>query len=290
MAEHRPPAVAGRFYPAGEDACRRYADELLRDAHSPVGIGAIVPHAGWVFSGSTAALALSGVAAFQPDTIVLFGAAHGPDSNPASVYAHGAWETPLGPLHIDEELASLFVRDRDIQDCAAAHRREHSIEVQLPLVKRLLPVVKIVPVGVRPGPDAPGIGRYCASQARTSSRRIAFVGSTDLTHYGPAFGFEPHGRGEPGIRWAKEVNDRRLVALIQALDAEGVVPEAAANRNACGAGAVAATIAAMREMDVLQYVELRHTCSAETEGIEGRDLFNSVGYESGVFLPAAQLR
>ena len=286
MAEHRPPAVAGRFYPAGEDACQRYADDLLRDTHSPVGVGAIVPHAGWVFSGSTAALALSGIAAFHPDTVVLFGAVHGPDPNPASVYGHGAWETPLGLLLVDEELSSLFTRGRDIQDYAPAHRREHSIEVQLPLLKRLLPEVKIVPVGVRPGPEAPELGRYCAAQAVASGRKVAFVGSTDLTHYGPAFGFEPQGRGELGIRWAKEVNDRSFVALIQAFDAANVVPEAAANRSACGPGAVAATIAAMRELGVTRYVELRHTCSAEVEGIEDRDPFNSVGYEAGVFLPA----
>jgi MEMO1 family protein len=286
MAEPRPPAVAGRFYPAGEDACRRYADELLRDVHTPASVGAIVPHAGWVFSGSTAALALSGVAAFQPETIVIFGAVHGPDPNPASVYGHGTWDTPLGPLHIDDELAAQLTRGGDIHDYPPAHRREHSIEVQLPLLRRLLPDVKIVPIGVRPGDKAAEIGRFCGAQAAACGRKVAFVGSTDLTHYGPAFGFEPHGRGELAVRWAKEVNDRRLVALIQTMQAEAVFGEAAANRNACGPGAVAATLGAMRELGATRYVELRHTCSAEVEGIEDRDPFNSVGYEAGVFLPA----
>jgi len=256
--------------------------ELLAGVDTPPAIGAIVPHAGWIYSGSTAALSLAGIAAYKPQTVVLFGAVHGPDPNAASVYAAGAWQTPLGPLEIDEVLARRFTAHPQIREFPAGHRYEHSIEVQLPLLKHLLPDVRIVPVSVWPGSEACVVGRLCAAAAAAYGQRVAFVGSTDLTHYGPAFGFEPHGRGLAGIRWAKEVNDRRLIALIQALDAEAIVPEAEANKNACGAGAVAATVAAMRELGVTVYRELRHTCSAETRE-EDRDPLNSVGYEAGIF-------
>jgi AmmeMemoRadiSam system protein B len=259
-------------------------DDLLREASAPAALGAIVPHAGWVYSGSTAALGLGGIAAANPETVVLFGAVHGPDVNAASLYPRGTWHTPLGGLQVDEDLAGRFATCLHVIEAPHAHRYEHSIEVQLPILKRLLPEVRIVPISVRPGPDSAEVGRFCARQAADSGQRVAFVGSTDLTHYGPAFGFEPHGRGREGIRWAKEINDRRLVALIQAMDAEGVVPEAEMNRNACGPGAVAATVAAMREVSAVRYVELRHTCSAEVELPDDRDPYNSVGYEAGVFL------
>ncbi len=283
MPPTRPPAVAGRFYPDTEHECRRMAEEFFGGITPVPGIGGIVPHAGWVFSGSTAALAIAGIAATKPETVVIFGAVHGPDTNPASVYGRGAWDTPLGPLAIDEELAARFVRSRPIVDDPSHHGREHAIEVQLPLLKYVVPDMRIVPVGVRPCSEAAEIGRICARECAAAGRRVAFLGSTDLTHYGPVFGFEPHGRGAEGIRWAKEVNDRRLIALLQAMDAGAVVSEAAVNRNACGPGAVAATIAAMVELHAAGYIELRHTCSAECPGVEGGDPYNSVGYEAGVF-------
>jgi hypothetical protein len=284
MLSKRPPAVADRFYPADERECRHLAEEYFCGVTSPPGLGGIVPHAGWMFSGSTAALAIAGVAAAKPETIVIFGAVHGPDPNPASVFARGEWDTPLGPLAIDEDLAARFVRCGPIADDLLSHRREHAIEVQLPLVKHVLPEVRIVPISVRPGAEAAEIGRLCAREAVAAGRRIGFLGSSDLTHYGPAFGFEPHGHGQAGIRWAKDVNDRRLIALIQGMNSAAIVPEAALNRNACGAGAIAATIAAMVELGAVRYEELRHTCSAEFGDVGDRDLYNSVGYEAGVFL------
>jgi MEMO1 family protein len=286
MVAIRPPAVAGRFYPGTRDSCQRVAAELFRGVQALPAVGGVVPHAGWVYSGATAALSIAGLAAASPDTIVIFGAVHGADSNAASVSSAGSWATPLGELHIDEDLARRFVRDRRIVDNPSPHRYEHAIEVQVPLIQHLLPNVKIVPVGVRPSLEASEIGRFCASQVAEIGRKIAFLGSTDLTHYGPAFGFEPHGRGAAGVHWAKEVNDRRLITLIETLNSDAVVPEALANHNACGPGAVAATIGAMLELGVDRYVELRHTCSAETGDVDDRDPYNSVGYEAGVFVKA----
>jgi len=259
-------------------------DEMIRPVEiqrRPV--GAIVPHAGWIYSGSTAALALAALSRAQPETVVIFGAMHTLDPNQASLYAGGFWETPLGSLGVDEELAQHVASLPHVTPDPEAHRNEHSIEVQLPLIQHILGEVKILPINVRPGRLAPEIGRACAKEAAQFGRRVVFVGSTDLTHYGPAFGFEPQGRGEPGIRWAKEVNDRRLVELISALDAESVVQEAAENHSACGAGAVAATISAVQELGADHYTELQHATSADLERAEGGRPVNSVGYEAGVF-------
>lgn len=283
MSAERLPVAAGRFYPGDADGCIRALETLLPSEQPSAGPGAIVPHAGWVYSGSTAALGLSAIARAKPETVVLFGAAHGPDTNPASVYTGGFWRTPLGSVAIDAELAALFVKNESIADAPGAHEYEHSLEVQVPFLQRLLPKARIVPINVRPGPEAVEVGQFCAARVQTANRRVAFVGSTDLTHYGPSFGFEPHGRGAGGIRWAKEVNDRRLISLIAAMKAEEVVPEVEMNRNACGAGAVAALVSAMRELGATEYEELRHTCSAEAEGRIQQNAVDSVGYEAGVF-------
>lgn len=284
MSSARQPAVAGRFYPATQEECVDMLDQMTRripiDA-TPV--GAIVPHAGWVYSGRTAALGIAAVGTAAPETVVLFGAVHVLDPNHASVYPAGTWETPLGSLAVDEELAERVASCRHVAAAAAAHRNEHSIEVQLPLVQHILGDVEILPIMVRPGEFAAEIGRACAREAVGLGRKVVLLGSTDLTHYGRAFGFEPHGRGEEGFRWAKDVNDRRFVDLIRALDAEAIVPEAVANRNACGAGAVAATIAAAVELGADRYVELEHTTSIEQEVGGGVHSLNSVGYEAGVF-------
>lgn len=284
MSGTRQPAFAGRFYPGNRDNCKRMLDEMSRPADLPrQSIGAIVPHAGWIFSGPTAALSLAALAQAEPETIVIFGAVHTLDANYASLYPKGSWETPLGFLPVDEELAERIARRPRISADPGAHRNEHSIEVQLPLIQHALGEVKILPISVRPSDIAAEIGRVCAAEAADLDRRVVFLGSTDLTHYGPAFGFEPHGRGEAGIRWAKEVNDRRFIDLVSALDADAVVPEATANHNACGAGAVAATIGAVRELDADAYSELEHTTSADRELERGGQPVNSVGYEAGVF-------
>lgn len=284
MVAVRPAYVAGHFYPGDPEACARWLDRVAQSEPVAAAVAAIVPHAGWVYSGATAALSWSAIAAYKPETVVLFGAVHGPDPNFASVWPEGAWRSPLGAVSVDEGLAGRFIEVRAAIADAGAHRGEHAIEVQVPFVQRWLPDAQIVPVGVRPGPQAAEVGRLCAVEAEAMGRRVAFVGSTDLTHYGPAFGFEPQGRGWAGIRWAKEVNDRRFIDLVVALKAEAVVAEAMAHHNACGSGAVAATIAAARARGATEYRELGHTCSAEIRGLEEADVVNSVGYEAGIFV------
>jgi len=284
MSGQRKPYVAGRFYPADAETCRAMIQDFR--ASDPIDnvVGGIVPHAGWVYSGAPAFLTWSAIAASNPETIVLLGAVHGPDRNHASVYPAGNWATPLGDLEIDSELASACGNQKPLVISAESHDYEHSIEVQTPIIRHLMPDVLLLPIAVRPGDRAPEIGRICAIQARKLGRRAVFVGSTDLTHYGPAFSYEPAGRGAAGVRWAKDVNDRQMVGLISTLSADAVVAEAEQKRNACGAGAIAATIGAVKELGDVSYRELAHTCSAEVELVGGGSRTDSVGYEAGVFI------
>lgn len=284
MPATRDAAFAGRFYPASAHQCREMSAPWLNAASATPAVGAVAPHAGWVYSGSTAALGISSIAAAEPETVVVFGAVHVLDRNASSLYATGVWTTPLGPIQIDEELAREVANCRHVVIDPGIHAQEHSIEVELPLIQTLLPNVKLLPIMIRPGAHARKVGRYCASAALDLGRRVGFLASTDLTHYGPTFGFEPAGHGEEGVRWAKEINDRRFIDLVAELDSEGVVPEAMQNRNACGAGAVAATIEASLAAGASRHIELRHTSSAEVDVGRGSRDFNSVGYVAGIFV------
>lgn len=286
MAAVRRALFAGRFYPADPDECRAMAARLLDPVDVPAAMGAIAPHAGWIYSGSTAAMSIRAIANHAPETVVVFGAVHGPDRNVASVYPYGAWETPLGPVAVDEGLAARLLGAPGAVANPDGHRFEHSIEVQLPLLRYLLPEVQVVPIGVPPTAAAPEFGAAAARELTHGGRCVAYLATSDLTHYGPAFGFEPAGSGPEGVHWAKAVNDRRFISLVADLDAGAVVAEASQHENACGSGAVAALLGAMRELGLTQFMELAHTCSAEMKIGGARDDRNSVGYLAGVFLPA----
>lgn len=276
----RPAAVAGRFYPREPDACAR-AVAGFPTTDAPAARVGVVPHAGWRYSGATAWRTLNAIARAAPDTIIIYGAVHVADPNVASLYPRGGWETPFGMVAIDDELATRIARVPGVSPDPGAHGSEHSIEVEVPLIRSLMPEARIVPLMIRPTERAAEIGRRCAEAALELGRRVALLASTDLTHYGPWFGFEPAGRGAAGLRWAKEVNDRRLVEYLVTLDAGGVVPEAALHRNACGAGALAAALAGAQVLGAARFRELEHTSSAEVD--PGAERENSVGYLAAVF-------
>jgi AmmeMemoRadiSam system protein B len=113
---------------------------------------------------------------------------------------------------------------------------------------------------------------------------VAYIGSTDLTHYGPNYGFLPEGIGQQGLAWAKDVNDRRLIELMRLMKAEEIVREASEHRNACGSGAIAATLAACKLAGAQQGVLLDHVSSQEVaRSMQYPASDDAVGYAGMVF-------
>jgi AmmeMemoRadiSam system protein B len=287
----REPARAGQFYPAEPGACRRDVERYWPPVDALPALpgvlhGGIVPHAGWMCSGAVAAKTLAAIVRSRtPQTVVIFGAAHRPFRTPAALFARGAWETPLGTLRIDERLAERVLgAAAAIADDPHAHDSEHAIEVQLPLVQHAFADAMILPISMMPTEHAAAIGHAVAQVAADSDRDVVYLGSTDLTHYGPSYGMIAHGIGADGLRWAKETNDRRLIDKMLAMDADAVVPETYANHNACGGGAVAACIAACQHAGATNAVLLEHTTSAEVlRGLLTRGEADAVGYASIVF-------
>lgn len=285
----RQAARAGSFYEAGPDACRRHARRLIDAAAPPDDLtanlpGGIVPHAGWMFSGRPAALTLKALAqAKTRRTFILFGADHTGAARRGEVFDEGTWRTPLGDAPVDEELASaILAAGEHLRANPEAHGFEHSIEVQVPLIQVLAPKARIVPITVPPASEAVAIGEQVAG-VLAGRDDVALVGSTDLTHHGGHFP-SPGGRSERGVQWARE-NDQRMIRLIERMDAEAVIREADERGNACGAGAIAATVAACKQLGATHGRTLEYTNSHEVlrELQPGGADDTTVGYASVVF-------
>ena len=223
------------FY-AGD--CRRLIEEFLagfEPLDEPAELFAgVVPHAGWQYSGKVAAHVWKALATrAKPETVIVFGAVHSGAFTENSVYPDGEWETPLGPAEVDQELAAEIVEE--VKPLAVAdpgpHLDEHSIEVQMPFIKALLPRARVVPIAVPRLRNPVQLGDLLSHLTR--ERRVVAVGSTDLTHYGEErYSFAPRGTGAQAHEWMKQ-NDKRLLDIVEALRAEEIPPEVAAHRNAC---------------------------------------------------------
>jgi len=200
----------------------------------------VVPHAGWAYSG---ALACRAIARLRPgaETVVVVGG-HLRSDDAILLAPEDAVATPMGDLEIDIRLRSV-IRDRfrTVSDRDA----DNTVEIQLPIVAYLHDMPKIVYVRSPPSELAAELGNLIAEYA-TSNPGVVVVGSTDLTHYGPAYGFVDHGHGPESVEWVKTHNDARFVdALLQA-DPETIVSVAQSSRSACSAGAAATAAAFAR--------------------------------------------
>jgi hypothetical protein len=286
----RQPVRAGSFYEGSPDACRRHAEKLLASAELPEDLpemlrGGVVPHAGWAYSGRIAAETLKALHAARPlETVVLFGADHVGVVRAGEVYAEGAWRTPVGDVPVAEDVTGeILASNGDLRSNPDAHGYEHSIEVQVPLIHVLAPEARIVPIAVPPSESAVGVGESVGEVLASSFPGATVIGSTDLTHHGGHFP-APGGRGRQGVEWTRR-NDRRMLDLVESMDARGVIREASEHANACGAGALAAAIAACRQLGASRGILLEYTNSYEII----HDMYpdepddTTVGYAAAVF-------
>jgi len=296
--QKRKPIVAGQFYPGTQEQCVDEVKQCLEDVVLPKTlpstiVAGLVPHAGWAFSGATAAMVYASIKKRHPkvDTFVIFGAAHGYLGQPPAVYDKGSWLTPLGEIGIDEALARAIIESKAAISDTDHHNSEHSMEVQVPFIQYLFPKAQIVPILTPPSDDCVRLGEIVASIISIDvaiegdpERKIVCLGSTDLTHYGPRYGFTPMGAGKDGLKWATEVNDKKFIEFALKLQPEKMLETASENLNACGSGAAAATVAAAKALGKTKGVLLAHTNSNEIMlkkmGSTSRE---SVGYAAIVF-------
>jgi len=157
--------------------------------------------------------------------------------------------------------------------------------VQVPFIQHLFPSAKIVPIIVPVADFDHTFGAHVGQLIREQTdKRIVCVASTDLTHYGPRYGFCPEGTGEAALKWAREVNDMEFIDLALKMEADRLLKVALDKGNACGPAAVATVVAAAKAMGRICGVLLGHTTSNDVMKVKFNETSEeSVGYAAIVF-------
>jgi len=251
----RPRALPPGWYPGGRSETIAEIEEFSRSFEKPEkpALAGVAPHAGWSFSGSIACHVFQSIPR-DTDTVVVVGGHLAAHSGLLAAFEEG-YETPLGVLESDLELLEVLKNTLSIHEDRYA---DNTVEVQLPLLKYFHPEARALHMRASPSEEALQLGTELAKAATGLKRKIAVVGSTDLTHYGGNYGFSPHGSGPKAVKWVKEVNDKRIVDALLALELDRALEYARREQSACSAGgAVAAACFAARtgaeEGELLEY-------------------------------------
>jgi AmmeMemoRadiSam system protein B len=131
---------------------------------------------------------------------------------------------------------------------------DNTIEVNLPFIKHFFPECRVLALRAPQSATALKLGDAVAEVARELGKTILFFGSADLTHYGPNYGWAPKGYGPEAVKWVKEVNDKRFLDAVLALDAMEAVSAANQDQSSCSAGAPAAALTAAKSMGATKTV------------------------------------
>ena len=273
-------AVAGSWYPGTAAAIAAEVDSYLETAGPVAAPGRLValvsPHAGLRYSGPVAAFgygllrhAATGAGPARADerglTVVLVGPSHRAAFDGVAAHARGAWETPLGRTPIDEELSqALLDAGPVVLDDPDVHRDEHSLEMQMPFLQRLVPGLRIVPLlmGSQSREEVEALATALATGL--AGRRALLVASSDLSHYQPAV-------------VANRV-DAAVVDEVSRFDEEALMARLESHHNvACGGGPVVAVMKAARGLGADRATVLKYGDSGD---VGERDKSHVVGYLS----------
>ena len=237
----RPAAVAGSWYPGDPDQLSGLVDDMLASAEPVDGapIGLLVPHAGYAYSGPVAATGFAQLENGEYEIAVIIASDHrAPLSAPISVWAEGGFETPLGVVPVDEDVAQALIEaDSLIAFDPAAHEGEHPIEIELPFLQRVCPDCRIVPVLM--GDDGERTVKALADALLSvlRGRKAVVIASSDLSHY-PSYqdARAVDGATLSAIKAGDVARVRATIADLMAQDISNLAT------CACGQGAILATM------------------------------------------------
>ena len=263
----RPPAVAGRFYPDNQDDLRAEALAYLSQASSanqiPMrALGCIAPHAGYIYSGHVAGAVFARVEV--PVRCIVMCPNHTGMGRPLAIMSEGAWQTPLGEVAIDTELAeALKARFPALQEDSAAHRAEHAAEVELPFLILRQPGLKFVPIALGTGQFEvlEQLGKALADVIAAQNDPVLIVASSDMNHY-----------ESDAVTRAK---DHRALERILSLDPRGLFDVVTQqNISMCGFGPAVAMLTAVRQRGAKSAELVKYATSGDISG----DRETVVGY------------
>lgn len=251
----RPPAVAGQFYPGrAEVLLREIRDYTSTEAEKRPALGCVVPHAGYMYSGHVAG-ALYGSLKL-PNRYVILCPNHTGMGAPLAIMSEGAWETPLGQVPIDAELAqSLREKFPLLAEDRLAHQTEHALEVQLPFLQALVKNFQFVPITVGTSRlDAlQGLGHAIADVILEQKEPAMVIASSDMNHY----------ESDSVTR----VKDRKAIDQVLALDPEGL--HATVQREhitMCGYGPAVVMLTAAKALGATKAELVKYATSGDVSG------------------------
>ena len=271
-AEVRAPVFAGRFYPATQNDLNRTIADLVADAEQTELAGTgdldlkalIIPHAGYMYSGFTAAHCIRSLAGHHFSKVIVMGPDHRVGIRFAAVSAVAAYETPLGRIALHNDSNRLREQSHLFEYSPVSDRTEHSLEVVLPFLQYSLGDFQMVPVVVG-GADPLAIA---AALDAVMDRDTLLVASSDLSHFLP-------------YRQAV-TRDRATLELIEKLEPEKLMDR---QNSACGKAPVAVILHLAKQRD-WQPIVLNYTNSGDTAGDKER----VVGYAAVAFYKTRQTR
>jgi AmmeMemoRadiSam system protein B/AmmeMemoRadiSam system protein A len=265
----REPAVAGKFYPAGERETRKMVETLLgKSAPVEPWSGALVPHAGWRYSGRLAADVLKRIA--YPSDVVVLGPKHTRWGANWAVDPHSGWHLPTGELKSNPQLARQLVRAVPGMELdAAAHQQEHGIEVELPFIQQLAPYARVVGVAIGRASrqECEMISAGLAWVIRNQPEPAVLIISSDMNHF------------------ADDETTRRLDAMaldkLNGLDPDGLYDVCTENQiTMCGMRPAVIVLKTLKKLGRL--TSAKHVGYATSGDVSG-DRSRVVGYAGMLF-------
>lgn len=266
-------AVAGSWYPDDPDQLSHLIDEMLAPVEPLAGapIGLIVPHAGYAYSGPVAATGFAQLRQGEYEVAVIIASDHqAPLSDPVSVWAEGSFETPLGLVPVEADVAQALVEaDSRIAFDPAAHEGEHPIEIELPFLQRVCPDCHIVPVLMSDDSEETVEALADALLAALADRKAVVIASSDLSHY-PAYddARAVDGATLSAIRSGDTARVRATIAASMASETPNLAT------CACGQGAILTTMKVAQGLGadtttILQYANSGDAAQGNRERVVG---------------------
>ncbi|HAW49370.1 TPA: hypothetical protein DCX16_00230 [bacterium] len=257
----RKPAVSYSFYPGDKEECKNMVLELLSSATKTVSgkiRGLISPHAGYVFSGPCAGWAFKQVEGIPYKTVIVLGVSHRYPLNHPSIYPGDGYETPLGTVSINKEMAKKIMEENsDIVYIEAADKLEHSIEVQLPFIQMALPNTDIVPILV--GGNIDSINKLADTISKLASDDVLVVASSDFSHY-PTYN-DANSVDEETISLICKLDEKRLIEREEGVYREGIP---GLSTYICGIHPVLVLIGAMKGLGIKNGKKIVYYNSGDT--------------------------
>ena len=251
----RPPAVAGRFYPEDPDVLRADIQSYLspRQLSTPA-LGCVVPHAGYIYSGRVAGAVFAKLEV--PRSCIVLCPNHTGMGKPLSIMSQGAWETPLGRVPLDSDVAERLKRGFPLlREDSEAHRAEHAIEVELPFLQSRRPDLHFVPIALGTGQFEilQALGKALAEVLKAQAEPVLLVASSDMNHY-----------ENDAITRAK---DHQAIARILALDARGLFDVVMKEEiSMCGFGPAVTMLTAAKELGTTTAELVDYATSGDVSG------------------------